>query len=1689
MIKFLQRRNSKFTVAIFLIFAVVSGVIANFNLLPLSRENVKPVYSQEVTILDKDNKTQHSTNYYPFLLTSDNKTNGISIKPSEIQELLGNVRILEKSEVPSSVKIGKVGAVSDIKDAPIADLTENPLANQASAPLAFYQVVGTSMEPTLHTGDYIQIQSEGFNDGDIVIAKLKNGGYVVKRYQENMLLSDNKETGATFSLEEASVIGKGIAISKDVAGDNKWAVALAASSYPAVGTVQKITEPPLGAYLIDPFSANAGFQIIDQRYTQVTLAGNFYIQPKAISGTGTPIQNYSSLIALYSRSMSSYMKAVSTCMLYGGDNITDQPGAIYSRAPSTRFVYTNHQTWVDRNPPYNGTYSSDTGAVNAAIVAKTLPYISMINTTEVIYLGNSKYMLNSAVTYSPTVSLLKDKTFASMCDNSYQLYFQKKNGVRLYSNSEVSGGVSCSGTMGAQLTVDPDSYIGFAGYNAYSPTGFYAASLGQLGFSGSVKYWSSDSSNYMYTVPAYSGPTVASGYGTSVTGSHYLQINDPVVHYRSAGGDFVYSPHFGAIPSRWDVMDLSSATYDNYKMITIPGSYYEMFYDDTIIPVVPSVPSITSISGGYNNGTMWYGNLAPKNTITVNGTYSHSNTSTNFNVKLILRSSDGNQRATVIVPITNNGTANRTFSASITVPSTWNYGTTGSIVAQGIVASTGNSSAESLAFNNFRIDAVAPSISTPVVQEVKGTSMTVTTSGSDFDSGLPATPYQFSINGGSTWSAAQASPTYTFTGLTKDTSYTPQIKITDNVGLTTTKSAVATKTLADPTVTISTPTSSSIFSNVTGYNIIPFSGTILSRNTGKSIELSYKLGSGAKTVFNTVAATGFNQNVSANIPIPIGTPSGSTLLTIYANDVDCGEGSASVSFTIDTTGPTVTFSPNGSSTYAKSQSVTVTASDPSGVASTSYAWSNSSTKPDDAKFTDFTGALNSPIGINGNYYLFIKATDSVGNVSVTTSNTYAIDSAPPVFSVNTGDKITSEIMSKTKYVALVEIKDVASGVDLTSVYESSFGTAKLLSSTPSDLSTLDYGIYYTPNPDNHTIKVLIVGDPDGEETVSLNLQARDIAGNLGVSQFTVLAIARDPVTTITVNSSPVTFISGKDSDGSTLYSSFAQMTSAISNVNVTLENRTPSSASYVISYMNKERVVTDLTSRTVGANSSISINVPYNSTWGKSFTLVISTIDSNNNVTMKEYWDVHAIPDTVLKLTTEPSITIAKGDVLSSTSEQYKYTSEVHGSAAHFDDPILPNSGAYKINSDSPVQLAYSRPVYKTDSNVKVYYDGFTMRDIVADKQVSVSDMSSLTQSLLSGANSGSIKAGDSVSCSASIGNSSRISTLISNITKESTMLSVIVKNTTEEVAFSPYVSVIKNGVVSNFSKTVPWDSLSAYSIHYFVVAKNEYSGADWNTLTQKYSGDTLVSKLTAGVKTDHPNSTIDLVLSKSDVSANSVLANGLIKTSGDYIVVVYAKDILGNKYYSKNHLNVVMQGDKQTIPITNSAQYQINSNFLVNLSDNSSVGFGVEAYNGTSFVARGVLSDIGIVMYSIGSEMFEVYDTFLNLVKVESLPNKITCVSQSTLGTFASTDNGIYNLETKNKISASENLNLVGVAVSDSEIFAISNNTLYRFYNSLTEIESRTKDASIVGDYREVYLNGTDIVVVTTSGEVIIFH
>ncbi|MBP1909377.1 lectin-like domain-containing protein [Methanolobus bombayensis] len=141
--------------------------------------------------------------------------------------------------------------------------------------------------------------------------------------------------------------------------------------------------------------------------------------------------------------------------------------------------------------------------------------------------------------------------------------------------------------------------------------------------------------------------------------------------------------------------------------------------------------------------------------------------------------------------------------------------------------------------------------------------------------------------------------------------------------------------------------------------------------------------------------------------------------TVYAEDAAGNTNVTTFNVTkIDSENPSVSFSTNGSSTYANSHSTTVSSSDEvAGLQELGFAWNQSADENSVSSWTSFnSGDTLTKDSVSGDWYLHVRAVDNASNIIHSVSNVFKLDNEVPSYSwiqkpvnANTGDNITIEL--------------------------------------------------------------------------------------------------------------------------------------------------------------------------------------------------------------------------------------------------------------------------------------------------------------------------------------------------------------------------------------------------------------------------------------------------------------------------------------------------------------------------------------------------------------------------------------------------------------------------------------------------------------------------------------------------------
>ncbi|MBO8173204.1 MAG: S-layer homology domain-containing protein [Bacillaceae bacterium] len=180
-----------------------------------------------------------------------------------------------------------------------------------------------------------------------------------------------------------------------------------------------------------------------------------------------------------------------------------------------------------------------------------------------------------------------------------------------------------------------------------------------------------------------------------------------------------------------------------------------------------------------------------------------------------------------------------------------------------------------------------------------------------------------------------------------------------------------------------------------------------------------------------------DQELSSGHPFVVPLTGSSTVIPIQVEPYFFSGQTYTVTVNKDLTPPSVNFGTNGSETYAQSAHTMVTVDDTeSGLDSNSlqYVWTQSASTPGaGVSWTSFaSGDTLSINGVDGDWYLHVKAQDEVGNTVNIATNRFRLDNSSPVvtieFQKDDGSLYTSGDWTNQNVTANVYAEDDYSGI-------------------------------------------------------------------------------------------------------------------------------------------------------------------------------------------------------------------------------------------------------------------------------------------------------------------------------------------------------------------------------------------------------------------------------------------------------------------------------------------------------------------------------------------------------------------------------------------------------------------------------------------------------------------------------------
>lgn len=321
-----------------------------------------------------------------------------------------------------------------------------------------------------------------------------------------------------------------------------------------------------------------------------------------------------------------------------------------------------------------------------------------------------------------------------------------------------------------------------------------------------------------------------------------------------------------------------------------------------------------------------------------------------------------------------------------------------------------------------------------------------------------------------------------------------------------------------PVLTIQTLTS-------TPYKEVPtITGSVTDNSDVASVEYSIDQG---KTWTQIKTITGLNSNVAQFSVKPVGLTHGSHIISFRAKDRAGNSGLGSTTpIIIDLEGPIITLQTNFSQPYTTPPVIHGTAVDPALIRSIEYAigsatnWTLVDTVSEEGAASRFSFTL--PRLDDDNYPIFVRATDTLGNISSPQNNTLIIDRLPPRvggFFFHLGPEI---LRSTTRYLqtliglpTTITVSVIGGPTEVT--IQTTPGTSNTLSNDQQN-NKKDIKLRHIPNTTLWTGDIIF----DSPDLYSLQITARDGANNLLNQTITTLSV----VSPITINTSNNTLLSG-----------------------------------------------------------------------------------------------------------------------------------------------------------------------------------------------------------------------------------------------------------------------------------------------------------------------------------------------------------------------------------------------------------------------------------------------------------------------------------------------------------------------------------------------------------------------------------
>ncbi|MFK7693151.1 S-layer homology domain-containing protein [Paenibacillus sp. HJGM_3] len=229
------------------------------------------------------------------------------------------------------------------------------------------------------------------------------------------------------------------------------------------------------------------------------------------------------------------------------------------------------------------------------------------------------------------------------------------------------------------------------------------------------------------------------------------------------------------------------------------------------------------------------------------------------------------------------------------------------------------------------------------------------------------------------------------------------------------------------------PLAETTYSLHPGQDALSVTGNVYHETNGEQLAVNYEIRDGSNVTVITATYTetsdgGSAQAINRRLPLA-GLNTGNYTLIVTASDAHNRVVGAMLAFKVDTSispPPSISFVTNGNENWSQSASTTVTVSDSGGGVDAStlqYAWSAELSTPI-AGWTAFaSGDTLTKNGVEGDWYLHIRAKDAVNKTANVVSGRFRLDITNPAISFGTSG---SEMLAQSASTA-VTVADNGSG--------------------------------------------------------------------------------------------------------------------------------------------------------------------------------------------------------------------------------------------------------------------------------------------------------------------------------------------------------------------------------------------------------------------------------------------------------------------------------------------------------------------------------------------------------------------------------------------------------------------------------------------------------------------------------------